>query len=321
METRVRRGSPIRPVPDGCPALVLTGTRRGADPVPLYGLREGHAPVVPAACLPRTTFTAAVIARLLPGRHALPPSMGASAASADAEATDGIGQHQRRCPALAAELDGAARVAWKDVHALPDNHSDATGLPVVLEDKAQRHLGRMFVSGWARGFDGAGGALQARPMAPMRLSWYLLLAGALAAWFLSTAHGEVGRTVPPLDDAFLHFQYAASLAAGHPFQHVRDEACTSGAESFLWPVLIAPAAALGAHGQGLYAWSILIPTSVLAKHNPRFPAVSETPAGVLVVLLAAAGAAAYGASKCASAGWDRAGGCSRPCWCRRPSWR
>lgn len=137
-------------------------------------------------------------------------------------------------------------------------------------------------------------------MAPLRFSWYLLLAGALAAWFLSAAHGEAGRTVPPLDDAFIHFQYAARLAAGHPFQYVPGEACTSGATSFLWPVLIAPAAALGAHGLGLYAWSIVLGVLGLAGTAwfvARLGAAvsDEVTGGLAGILVVASGPLLWGA--------------------------
>jgi hypothetical protein len=49
----------------------------------------------------------------------------------------------------------------------------------------------------------------------------------------------------PLDDAFIHFQYAKRLGAGHFFSYVDGEAYSSGATSLLWPVLLAPLHAAG----------------------------------------------------------------------------
>lgn len=48
-----------------------------------------------------------------------------------------------RCPQRVVE-------GGKDVQTLPYNHSDATGLPVVLDDQDQTHLGQMFFFGWGK---------------------------------------------------------------------------------------------------------------------------------------------------------------------------
>lgn len=49
----------------------------------------------------------------------------------------------------------------------------------------------------------------------------------------------------PLDDAYIHFQYARSLAEGRFFAFVPGEGYTSGATSLLWPLALAPFYALG----------------------------------------------------------------------------
>ena len=45
---------------------------------------------------------------------------------------------------------------------------------------------------------------------------------------------------PPLDDTFIHFQYAKQLARGHFFEYQDGEGVSTGATSFLYPVLLAP---------------------------------------------------------------------------------
>lgn len=44
----------------------------------------------------------------------------------------------------------------------------------------------------------------------------------------------------PLDDAFIYFQYAKNMAAGHFFEYVIGEGYTSGATSFLYVFLLTP---------------------------------------------------------------------------------
>jgi hypothetical protein len=82
--------------------------------------------------------------------------------------------------------------------------------------------------------------------------------------FLACARVTAGRFAPPLDDAYIHYQYATRLAAGEPFRYLPGDACTSGATSTLWPALLAPAAALGAHDVALHAWAIALGVAALA---------------------------------------------------------
>jgi hypothetical protein len=51
---------------------------------------------------------------------------------------------------------------------------------------------------------------------------------------------KVGHAGAPLDDAYIHFQYARAIAEGHPFHFQAGEPATSGATSLLWPALLAP---------------------------------------------------------------------------------
>lgn len=56
---------------------------------------------------------------------------------------------------------------------------------------------------------------------------------------------RAGGPAVPLDDAFIHFQYARRLTEGGFFAYVAGEGYTTGATSLLWPILLAPFHALG----------------------------------------------------------------------------
>lgn len=96
---------------------------------------------------------------------------------------------------------------------------------------------------------------RARTMGPTERRWWLskLLPyiPALFATFLlayATIAGVLARTghpAVPLDDAFIHFQYAKRLAGGHFFSYVEGEGFSSGATSLVWPLLLAPFHAIG----------------------------------------------------------------------------
>ncbi len=128
-------------------------------------------------------------------------------------------------------------------------------------------------------------------MRPLHPAWYLALASVLCLWFAEAGRALTGRYTPPLDDAFIHFQYATQFAAGEPFQYQSGDACTSGATSFLWPILLAPAAALGAHDGGMYLYALLLGALALggaATFTSRWVARWSDPAtagwaGLLVV--------------------------------------
>ncbi len=69
---------------------------------------------------------------------------------------------------------------------------------------------------------------------------------------------RIGHPGAPLDDAYIHFQYARALAEGHPLQFEAGAPVTSGCTSMLWPVLLAPFWALGARGEAILwpAWAL-----------------------------------------------------------------
>ncbi len=96
-----------------------------------------------------------------------------------------------------------------------------------------------------------------------------LLLWLIAALALVSAAG-IGRAISgepallPLDDAYIHLQYARQLAAGQPYVYNPGLPPTSGATSFLYPYLLAPGALAGAADLQLGLWALAIGASALA---------------------------------------------------------
>ncbi|MFQ3536288.1 MAG: hypothetical protein SNJ58_10465 [Aggregatilineales bacterium] len=85
-----------------------------------------------------------------------------------------------------------------------------------------------------------------------------LLIGGLAALFVGGALRTTGLAAPilPLDDAYIHFQYARALAEGHPFRYNANQPPTSGATSLLYPFLLAVGYLIGFTGEALAWWAL-----------------------------------------------------------------
>ena len=92
-------------------------------------------------------------------------------------------------------------------------------------------------------------------------SWLLpaLCIGAgtliMYAWFLAAMLRYTHAPSAPLDDAFIHFGYAKSLAHGHFFQWSHTPHFSTGATSTLWPLLLAPGWWLGFRNEAMAYWA------------------------------------------------------------------
>jgi hypothetical protein len=86
-----------------------------------------------------------------------------------------------------------------------------------------------------------------------------LIGSCVVGWLATRGIlARTGEPAAPLDDSFIHLQYARRLAEGHFFSYVAGEGYTSGATSPLWPVILAPFHALGLRGVSLLdaAWAL-----------------------------------------------------------------
>lgn len=97
-----------------------------------------------------------------------------------------------------------------------------------------------------------------QPMARV-IALYAVLISAVAAIFIGQSL-VVGGGVPlmPVDDAYIHFQYARQAAEGKPFVYNDAQGATSGATSFLYPFALAVGHKLGFTELWLGAWAYLI---------------------------------------------------------------
>jgi hypothetical protein len=67
-----------------------------------------------------------------------------------------------------------------------------------------------------------------------------LVVSVLAYHAIKRILDRAGHPAVPLDDAFIHFQFARNLAHGQLFHYSPGDGYVAGATSFLWPVLFAP---------------------------------------------------------------------------------
>jgi hypothetical protein len=89
--------------------------------------------------------------------------------------------------------------------------------------------------------------------------WFLLPALGLAAYSTQQILAFTGgQPSVPLDDSYIHFQFARSFAALEPFVYVAGKPAVPGASSLLWPALLAPFVRLGLNDLNLIwvAWGL-----------------------------------------------------------------
>ena len=83
-----------------------------------------------------------------------------------------------------------------------------------------------------------------------RLALFLLFAVAGVLWMGHAIAQQAGGPSVPLDDAFIHFQYARSIAELHPFRYgAPTEPASSGATSVLYPFVLAVPWLIGFRGE------------------------------------------------------------------------
>lgn len=81
---------------------------------------------------------------------------------------------------------------------------------------------------------------------------------AVCVYALASARFTGGAPLMPVDDAYIHFQYACQLASGEPFVYNPGQPPTSGGTSLIYPALLAPACGPADHGLGVGIWAAAI---------------------------------------------------------------
>jgi len=88
---------------------------------------------------------------------------------------------------------------------------------------------------------------------------------AALTFYGSLHHQTHGHWSAPLDDVFIHFDYARTTAIGHPFQWVVGNGYSSGNTSISYPFVLALGYLAGFTGERLMLWAAIIAaTSVFA---------------------------------------------------------
>jgi hypothetical protein len=95
-----------------------------------------------------------------------------------------------------------------------------------------------------------------------------------------------GHFVAQVSDFYVVAQYARAMAEGHPFQYNAGEAPTTGATSLLHTAILALAHALGARGEGLVAFAVLLGAALYLTSIPLAARVAARLAGEREGLLA-----------------------------------
>ncbi|MDX1417977.1 MAG: hypothetical protein R3293_27495, partial [Candidatus Promineifilaceae bacterium] len=83
----------------------------------------------------------------------------------------------------------------------------------------------------------------------------LILIGLYIVTLLLTTSG---RPISPLDDAYIHFQYAKQIAEGEPWRYNSGDPLSTGATSLLYPFLLAIGYTAGFHADQIVWIALLI---------------------------------------------------------------
>src|SRR6516162_8989001 len=69
-----------------------------------------------------------------------------------------------------------------------------------------------------------------------------------SAFWIPAFRATDGEWPIPLDDVFIHFDFARSLAMGHPFEWIPGQGYSSGETAPLWALVLAPGWLIGFRG-------------------------------------------------------------------------
>jgi hypothetical protein len=86
----------------------------------------------------------------------------------------------------------------------------------------------------------------------------LVVAGLGAAFWIAGIARTGGAFPVPLDDVYIHFGFARSAALGHPFSWIPGNGYSSGGTSLIYPLILAPAWAVGFRGARLAVFAALL---------------------------------------------------------------
>ncbi len=86
-------------------------------------------------------------------------------------------------------------------------------------------------------------------------AWTLACARQFYGYMMMQTGGEWSA---PLDDVFIHFDYARAAAEGHPFEWFAGNGYSSGNTSLLYPFVLAAGYVVGFRGELLMKWAAIV---------------------------------------------------------------
>src|SRR3954453_3756339 len=98
-----------------------------------------------------------------------------------------------------------------------------------------------------------------------RLYAALLPLAVGAAFWLPAMRAARGFFPAPLDDVFIHFDFAKSLAEGHPFEWIPGNGYSSGETSPLYAVILAFGWVIGFRGRLAGLWGGIVAVLAVAS--------------------------------------------------------
>ncbi|MBW2523722.1 MAG: hypothetical protein JRI23_06080 [Deltaproteobacteria bacterium] len=105
-------------------------------------------------------------------------------------------------------------------------------------------------------------AVRRRLASMRRIDQVALLALAVATALVTAVYVYAmrrhtgGQLAAPLDDVYIHFNYARHMAAGHLYEYNPGDGVSTGATSLLWTPIVALGYLLGFQGQRIILWSV-----------------------------------------------------------------
>ena len=92
-------------------------------------------------------------------------------------------------------------------------------------------------------------------------TWGILVSLTASVFLLFVAAGMAGGRsdlLMPLDDVYIHFQYARQFALGEPYSYNPGQSPSSGATSFLYPFILAFGYLAGFNNLNLGLWAMIV---------------------------------------------------------------
>ncbi|HWL89596.1 MAG TPA: hypothetical protein VNO21_27520, partial [Polyangiaceae bacterium] len=133
----------------------------------------------------------------------------------------------------------------------------------------------------------------------------LVATAGLAYWMIGGILTKLDHPGATLDDSFIHFQYARSLAEGHPLRFQADAPISTGATSWLWPFVLAPFYLLGFRDLAILWPAWILSFTALALLALEVHRLTRPLAGPAAALCAGAMVPAFGGLVwCASSGME-----------------